>query len=293
MILFYPLVGMSQASVWKEDDWQELVDEPSRADLLRMHSQPSLEFEINALPRNFRFPQDTAPSTGPHTFGIDISHYSPSDLPFAEFKAKNIHYVYIKATQGITYKDPKFKDFWQTIGALPDSKAIARGAYHFLSAFASSDPEEQAERFVAYVNLHGGFTADDLPPVMDLEWDVSSSGQDRWADYTSAQIVDKALKFLNRVEALTGRVPMIYTSHSWWKGRIPEAEISKFSRYKLWIADYSTSTLANENPRGPTGIVPDLWQFTDKSRITGGPSADLDGNSFKGTLDDFIRVFYN
>lgn len=285
-LLAYPLVGLAQSATWTEEDWEPLVDEPSRQELLRFNSPMELDAELS---RNFRFPEDT--HTGTQIFGIDISHYSPSNLPFAKFKEKNILFVYMKATQGTGYKDSKFKDFWAAAGALPATKKVPRGAYHFLSA--SSDPELQAERFVAYVNLHGGIRADDLPPVMDLEWDKATSiSRDRWADKTSAQIVSRALLFLARVEALTGKIPMIYTSKAWWRERgISDSDIQKFARYKLWIADYSNATLANENPRGPNNVVPHLWQFTDKSRITGGPTANLDANAFRGTLDDFVRLF--
>lgn len=284
-----PLVSVAQVMNWTEDSWEELVDEPSRGELLRQHMPP----EIEAVPRNFKFPEDTLNPPAPRVFGIDISHYSPANLPFDKFAEKNIHYVYIKATQGTNFKDGKFPHFWSSIGALTGNKKVARGAYHFLSASTSSDPELQAERFVAYVNLHGGFHSDDMPPVMDWEWDkASASSPDRWAALTPAQIVAKALKFLKRVEDLTGRVPMIYVSRAWWRERgILDSEIAKFSRYKLWIPDYSTATLGNENPRGPNNVVPHLWQFTDRSRITGGPAANLDGNMFKGTLNDFRGTF--
>lgn len=287
LFLLYPLVGATQP--WTEDDWVPLTNELSRSELLRMH----MPQDPKAVPRIFRFPQDTLSAAGRRTFGLDISHHNPSNIPFHQLRDKNIHFVYMKATQGVTHKDQKFGHFWNSIGNLPAHLKVARGAYHFLSALSSSDPELQAERFVAYVNLNGGFEADDLPPVMDLEWDKASpSSPDRWANYTPAQIVSKALKFLIRVEELTGKTPMIYVSRAWWRERrIPESEIARFARYRLWIPDYSRATLENENPRGPNGVIPDLWQFTDSSRITGGPSANLDANMFDGPPDEFLEIF--
>lgn len=289
LFLAWPLVSYSLGTEWTEDDWQPLTNEPSRNQLQTYYQ---LGFEIEAVPRDFRFPEDTLVTTGgPKTFGIDISHYNPSDLPFTKFSAKNIRYVFIKATQGTGFKDPKFQHFWNSIGSLPATKKVARGAYHFLSA--SSDPILQAERHVAYVNLHGGYQAADLSPVVDLEWDKGSvSGPDRWSDYTPSQIISRVLQYLVRVEALTGKIPMVYTSKAWWRERqIPDSEIHKLSRYKLWLADYSIATRNSENPRGPDNVIPELWQFTDRAKITGGPTSGFDGNMFKGTLEEFLNEF--
>lgn len=287
--LTWPQVGLTQTQVLTEDDWQPLTNDLSRGELLRMHMPP----ELDAVPRDFRFPEDTLETPGPRVFGLDISHHNTSDIPFDKLVSKNIRYVFIKATQGVTLKDPKFAYFWSNIGNLSGQKWVARGAYHFLSSL--TDPIEQAESHVAYVNLHGGYLEDDLPPVMDLEWDKSSaSGPDRWKNHSPAEIVSRALKYLKRVEQLTGRIPMVYVSRAWWNERgIPASDITKFSRYKMWIPDYSNSTRNNENPKGPGGIIPDLWQFTDRSKISGGPNAKFDGNLYKGTLNQFIDEFYN
>jgi lysozyme len=290
MAMSWSLVGWSQTFGWTEADWQPLTNEPSRQELLRS-SMSSTDLNIFFLPRSFKFPENTLTlDNGPQTFGLDISHYSAA-LPFGELWKKNIWYVYIKATQGTGYKDPKFKENWKAVGNLPASQRIARGAYHFLSA--TKDPKLQAEKFVAYVNLQGGFNSDDLPPVMDLEWDkASSTGRDRWAKKTSSEIIAAALTFLERVEELTGRIPMIYTSTAWWRERgISESKIGKFARYKLWIADYSGATRLSENPRAPGNVVPQLWQFTDRSTVSGVSSGSFDANAFKGTLEEFNQEF--
>lgn len=289
-LVFWPIVGLSQTFEPTEDDWLPLEDDFTREELLRMHAP--MDFGVESILRNFKFPDDTLTSTGPRVYGIDISHYSPSDLPLSKLKSINVHYVYAKATQGTGFKDSKFGYFWKTLGALPQNQKVFRGAYHFLSS--SSDPVKQAERYVDYVNLQGGFRTDDLPPVMDLEWDVVNGSSDRWKSKTPQQIVKDALAFLGRVEQLTGRTPMLYTVRSWWRERgIPEAEIAKFSRYLLWIADYSNATLQNENPRGPNGVMPDLWQFTDSSRLSAYPSVKLDANVFYGTGNQFVNTFLN
>ncbi len=257
------------------------------------------EFEIKSLKRNFVFPKDTTFDSVRNEvrrdsiFGIDISHYTDSKLRFDLLSSQNVRFVYAKATQGVTFKDPKFGTYWKTMDALPADKKVLRGAYHFLSADSGSSALEQADRFVAYVNLHGGIKETDLPPVMDLEWDIGSSGVDRWKNLTPDQIVTKALTWLNRVQELTGRAPMVYTARSWWRERkIPESDIAKFSNFRIWIADYSNSSLASEVPAVPAGGAPDLWQFSDKSTLSIGYGGNLDANIFKGTEEQFFSTFF-
>jgi lysozyme len=66
---------------------------------------------------------------------------------------------------------------------LPATERIPRGAYHFLSADKSMTGTAQADRFLAYVSLHGGFKDGDLRPALDLEWDrACPSCADSWTD---------------------------------------------------------------------------------------------------------------
>jgi len=277
------------------DGWVPLESEPSRQQLLERTREV---FAPDVIQKRFVFPTDTFYDGNNAVrmnsiFGIDISHYTPSDIPFDQLVSQNIHYVYAKATQGTSYKDAKFAQFWDAMGKLPASKKVFRGAYHFLSS--SEDAKTQAERYVAFLNLHGGLKADDLPPVMDLEWDIAvANGPDRWAKLKPAAIEAAALAFLQRVQELTGRTPIIYTARSWWRSvGIAESEIKKFSQYPIWIADYSNSALASETPAVPNKETAALWQFSSSSKLTGSFKNGLDANIFFGTEDDFLATFFN
>src|SRR4029078_9095672 len=105
--------------------------------------------------------------------------------------------------------------FWSQLGALPKNEKVYRGAYHFLSS--DSPGLSQAESFLGYVGVHGGFKPDDMPPCLDLEWDKTASNPDRWAGHTPEEIIQSALDWLKEVNSKTGRKPMIYTALSWWK----------------------------------------------------------------------------
>lgn len=301
MFLFAIVIGSPVAAqsldvgtdVSTDDGWTPLENEPSRQELLSLTKSALIpEF----IQKSFVFPANTFVDANNvprknNIFGIDISHYTPSDLPFDQLVSQNIHYVYAKATQGTSYKDAKFAQFWDAMAKLPASKKVFRGAYHFLSA--SDDPKTQAERFVAFINLHGGLKADDLPPVMDLEWDIAvANGPDRWLKQKPAVIVTAALTYLQRVQELTGRTPVIYTARSWWRSvGIAESEIQKFSQYPIWIADYSNSALASEVPAVPNKAKPALWQFSSTSKLTGSFKSGLDANIFYGTEAEFLSTF--
>ncbi|RWQ41870.1 MAG: glycoside hydrolase [Mesorhizobium sp.] len=298
LLLFTCFMGLAP-SVAAADDLIVLTDDASRSTLFQRiveakEKEPPMQGEPFALSGQFTFPQhaafdDELPRKDSY-FGIDISHHNDPSINFRDFKQQKILFVYAKATQGTKFKDGKFADYYAALDALPDNKRLLRGPYHFLTA--EGDGVAQADTFVDFVTANGGFGEWDLPPVMDLEWDVTKNNPDRWQNKSPEYIVEKALKFLNRVEERTGRVPMLYTAVTWWKERnIPLSEFKRFAGYRLWIADYSKSSRAVELPK----VFPDydwhLWQFTASARITSGYPKGLDANIFKGTPEQFEQFF--
>lgn len=287
-------------------EWQVLSDDSSRADLFylivqgknREEGQPVLsddDAKAFALGKEFAFATDAIyddilkVSRKDSIFGIDISHYT-GKIDFGSLKLQNVHYVYAKATQGTGYKDELFAGYWKDLGSLPPSQKVLRGAYHFLSS--SSGGEDQAKSFVRLINESGGSGAEDLPPVLDLEWDIAKGRKtDRWAGQDPDKIIDTALAWLAYVESHSAhkKIPMIYTARSWWRERIgSEAKFAKLARYPIWIADYSNSSRAVEVPAVPNGARHVLWQFTENGKLIGFRQS-VDGNIYKGTEADFSR----
>jgi lysozyme len=294
-----------------ESDWIPLSNDPSRAAIFSMMKDAKVrklkstrtgQEQLQAFPFEgyFVFPDDVTyddiahrPRTG-YLFGIDVSHYTNPDLDFRVLKQQGIDWVYIKATQGKSFKDGNFSKFWGTLGALDRSRAVYRGAYHFL--VPGIDGKEQADRFLAYINLHGGLRNDDLPPCVDLE--MTSESHDGWQVYDPDSIVDVTLAWLKRIEEKTGRKPMVYTLKSWWSSVTKRhgAKANAFARlsdYKIWIADASLNDRLNEKPAVILNREWDLWQFSSTSRLTDGYPSDLslDVSVFKGTIEDFRRSF--
>jgi lysozyme len=285
-----------------EADWKPLTEDASRAELFQRviaaklaESPPAKEALPGTPTKPFLFPQDANFDGGKprknSIFGLDISHYTTPDLDFGALKEQGIRFVFTKATQGTGFKDARFAEYWGKLGALAPDKKVLRGAYHFLSS--SGDAAAQADSFLKFMALHGGFQPGDLPAVLDLEWDVTGSGApDRWAGQSPAQILDKTLAWLKRVEDQTGKIPILYTARSWWRERgIPETDFAKLAHYKIWIADYSASNRASEIPAVPQNAKWHLWQFTEGSRLTKGYSGTMDANIYKGTEAEFLADF--
>jgi lysozyme len=283
----------------KDADWKPLANEPSRSELFKRIIADRMGPAPRALPgtpsKPFTFPQDANFDGGKarenSIFGLDISHYTKPDMDFGALREQGIRYVFTKATQGVGFKDARFAEYWGKLGALPPERKVFRGAYHFLSA--SADPVAQADSFLKFMALHGGLQPGDLPAVLDLEWDITTSGgPDHWEGQTPAEILDKTLVWLKKVEAETGKVPILYTARSWWRQRgIPETDFAKLANYKIWIADYSNSNRATEKPAVPQEAAWHLWQFTEGAKLSKGYSGTLDANIFKGTEAEFLAAF--
>jgi lysozyme len=287
-----PPTPINKASI--AEQLQDLVDEPSRGELFQRLVNPAGKIIPFTLPlQTFTFPNDTTYSATREEsiFGVDISHYTAPTIPLDRFSLDNIKFVYMKATQGAHYKDDKFAVFWNRLGNLPANQRVHRGAYHFLSS--QDDVMGQANAFIGLIAEYGGLRPTDMPPVVDLEWDITSQDSyDRWQGQSPQAILQKLLSWLTLVETKTGRTPMIYTSAAWWKERIKdEAQFAALSRYMVWIADYSSSAKAVENPAVPNKAAWSLWQFTANARLASGYDQGLDASIFKGTAAGFYRIF--
>src|SRR5258708_3590446 len=227
-----------------ESSWTSLVDEPSRGDLFQTEILPAAIAEADAAAKaegregvslgivpTFAFPADVGwdrtenKARAGAIFGIDVSHYTDPALRLELLRDQDVKFIYLKATQGTGWKDDNFRDFWPRLvgvastgrdgvkrDGVPAESRIPRGAFHFLSS--TSPGLAQADSFVDYVTLHGGFKDDDLPPVVDLEWDVTRTVKDQWVGKGADAIVKNGLDCLGRIKERTHRTPILYTARS-------------------------------------------------------------------------------
>ncbi|WP_217506349.1 glycoside hydrolase family 25 protein [Paenibacillus xylanilyticus] len=204
--------------------------------------------------------------------GIDVSHHN-GNIDFKKVAADGISFVFIKATQGKSFRSSKFLQF------VKDAKAagLLIGAYHYVDDSAGSVEAAKAEaaNFYNAIQAAGGIDVFDLPPVMDYESNKNG--------YSKATVTAVAKAFLEEVHRLTGVKPLVYTYPAFI------GNFSGLNSYPLWIARYS-----NQTPVDASGWTRwDFWQYSDGAaggylprgnRKVDGISGAVDLNEFDGTL---------
>lgn len=222
--------------------------------------------------------------------GIDVSAWQPR-IDWKAVAESGQRFVFIKATEGASYRSPTMKA--QVAGALEAGLLV--GYYHF-ARWERDDPEAQAEHFVRTVRQFGPGV---LPPVLDLEWCSTGkkdpkTGKTIYHKRPAVEIAGWARRFVERVEALTGRGVIIYTGRSFWTSYLPKSgpDVSELSRRLLWTVDYSPKSEAaalKMTPKVPVdGWQWDFVQWTGSGQVPGvtrpdGSLAPCDRNFFRGT----------
>lgn len=204
--------------------------------------------------------------------GIDVSHWQ-GEIEWAKIAKSGVKFAFIKATEfpdrRITvFVDQNLKKNIQ--GAQQNN--ILWGAYHFFRTHI--DPVIQAQVFCQTVGL---FTS--LPPVIDLE--VAGS--------KGTPLNAKLLAFVQEVQRITNRTPIIYTSGGFWRSYMlfnRRADTDWAQAYPLWIAQYTSNW--------PTIPYPwaswDFWQYSSNGRLPGIPGA-VDLNWFIGSYEELVSRF--
>ena len=174
--------------------------------------------------------------------GIDVSSYQKDIDWSATAKDKNIKFVYVKATEGATYRSRHYQYNIENARQY----GINVGAYHF---FRPNVPvEKQFRNFTTVVKKED----QDLIPLIDVEV--------RGNNLTVKALVDSVLAFADKLEDYYGCKPMIYTGHAFYNSFLS----GKIPGYPLFIARYS-----KVEPRLTGGANWVLWQFSEKGVIAG------------------------
>ena len=158
---------------------------------------------------------ETKRLSGYEVHGIDVSRYQGM-IDWELVAEKDIDFVFIKATEGATFRDSQFFCNWDALR----ETGMRRGAYHFFRPQTSA--VEQAEHFIFMVEAEPG----DLPPVLDLE---TLDGVEPEA------LVDSALVWLKMVEASYQVKPILYSGMNFYNDHLQ----GRFDDYPLWIARYN------------------------------------------------------
>ncbi|MGH8794314.1 MAG: GH25 family lysozyme [Stackebrandtia sp.] len=209
--------------------------------------------------------------TGPQ--GVDVSHYQGA-INWTSVRNAGIQFAFIKATEGTSYKDPRFNVNY------PNAyhAGVIRGAYHFARP-ANSSGAAQANYFASN---GGAWSADNrtLPGALDLEAGCHGLSQQAMRNWI--------LDFYNTYKARTSRDVVIYTTASWWSSCTGNWT-GMSSRSPLWVAHWTSS----HSPTIPAGFPTyTFWQFSSTGSVSG-ISGNVDRNKFNGSRDRLIALANN
>lgn len=188
--------------------------------------------------------------------GIDVSFYQ-KDIQW--WKLEDVHFAFIKATEGTSISDPRFKENWDS----SKHHGILRGAYHFYRPYVRA--KDQFQHFRSRVKIEAG----DLPPVLDVE-----------VNCNVYHMRKEVLTWLRLAEEQYGVTPIIYCTYWYYKRYF---DLPEFKKYPLWIANYVAEDLNEVTSNWH------FWQHTSTGRIEGIPG-HVDRNLFNGPYDSLLSL---
>ena len=206
-------------------------------------------------------------------------------MNFEKAKAAGAKFVFIKVSERGGMDEDFFYN-WKTA----KTAGILRGGYHFLRWDISG--LLQARIFCDLLKDDPG----ELPPVCDFE-----------APPKDGKFPSNAMlaQFLEAVESILGKKPMIYTSPGFWNSYGKNKSTGRFdaswSYYPLWIAHYTSAsapiipepwkTLALSTAEGAQKPW-SFWQYsaTGDGLKFGAESKGIDLNWFNGTQEDLDKL---
>ncbi len=184
--------------------------------------------------------------------GVDVSKYQ-GDVDFLKLKAAGMHYVFIRATEGITYQDVDYKSNHSKAKAA----GLRVGVYHFYES--NDDPMAQLKNFTDLVSLSAG----DLAPVIDIE---------KLHQNDDKNLIVNLQRFLDGLEAHYGVKSIVYTGE-----KFANQYLTGFGAYPLWLAEYQV-----DQPKIPSGWQNwTFWQWSQSGQVNG-VKGNLDMDRFNG-----------
>jgi GH25 family lysozyme M1 (1,4-beta-N-acetylmuramidase) len=155
--------------------------------------------------------------------GADISHHQNGTLDYARAKRAGVKWLYHKATEGTSFRDPNY----QRRRGETKAAGLRFGAYHFARP-ERGDAVAEARAFLAFAQPRPG----DLAPCLDLE--VAPPGVDLRA---------WAAAFIAEVRRVSGVRPVVYTPFDLgeaddgciiWRPRYNDRNQPPARRWDIW-----------------------------------------------------------
>ena len=142
-------------------------------------------------------------------YGVDVSaHQGPID--WRAVAHDSIDTAYLKATEGATFRDPRFVTNWREAR----EAGLTVGAYHFFTLCRSG--ADQASNLLDALDEVGGIGDPSmLPVVVDLEFGGNCSARP-----PRREVQGEVDAFIDLIEEATGR-PVVYYILGPWSDRYP------------------------------------------------------------------------
>lgn len=201
--------------------------------------------------------------------GLDVSYWQ-SEVDWADVRASGQRFVFLKATEGLSYTDPTFVPNWQNAR----SAGLLRGAYGFYHP--DQDARQQARRFIATIKSLRD--EGELPYSIDLE--ATDGAPNR-------KIVEGTKAWLDEVEQAFGRRLMIYAGVSFLETNFIDhgSPPAWAMDYPLWLGWFPEQYIPGMSPLMPSGWSNwTFWQYSGKGMVNG-ISTDVDLDLFNGTIE--------
>lgn len=185
----------------------------------------------------------------PENDGYDLSHHNKN---IKWDKLEDAQFVYLKATEGVSFIDPKFKEY-RTNARKHNIKV---GAYHFMRPNLSGKMQFEHFRTVVGDDI-------DMIPVLDIEVRGIKD--------------DDVKQFIIENKKYYRTKPMIYCSidyYLWYSNTIKDC--------KWWMSFKPDNFIVNFHPNNYS-----MWQYNHTKRVSG---MQIDHNSInpKLSLEDFL-----
>ena len=218
-----------------------------------------------------------SPAQAATTPGIDVSHYQGA-INWTSVRNAGIQFAFIKATEGVSYRDPRFDTNY--VGAY--NAGVIRGAYHF----ALPDRSTGAVQANYLASNGGAWSADSrtLPP----RWTSSPTRTARLLRPEPGRHAHVGHRFPDHLPRRTGRYAVIYTTTSWWTSCTGNWS-GPWANHPLWIARWAST------PRHPAGrrAVLHLLAVHEPPAAVSGISGTVDRNYFNGVRSRLVALANN
>lgn len=193
--------------------------------------------------------------------GIDISSHQ-GKIDWEKVSSdEDIRFVYIKATEGTTYRSPHYsKNITEA-----RQHGLLVGSYHYLTSTSTID--QQFENFSKYALR----SIQDLIPMLDVEVR---------GNWSRSQLIDSVEKFCELVERHYGVQPMIYSTMGFYNKNLSP----RFNDHHLYIGRYS-----NSEPQINWEGEYTIWQYSETGIIPGIDAyVDLCRYRHDGWIDEIL-----